>query len=77
MIRLGILGSTRGTDLQAILDAIHEKQVNATVGVVISTLVVGTLTWWALPWARRATPGSHKGGSGAPRSEGVAELGKV
>ena len=36
MIRLGILGSTRGTDLQAILDAIHEKQVNATVGVVIS-----------------------------------------
>ena len=36
MIRLGVLGSTKGTDLQAILDAIHEKQVNATVGVVIS-----------------------------------------
>ena len=36
MIRLGVLGSTKGTDLQAILDSIHEKQVNATVAVVIS-----------------------------------------
>ena len=36
MIRLGVLGSTKGTDLQAILDAIHEKQVNAMISVVIS-----------------------------------------
>ena len=36
MIRLGVLGSTKGTDDQAILDDKHEKQVNATVAVVIS-----------------------------------------
>ena len=36
MIRLGVLGSTNGTDLQAILDAISEKILNADVSVVIS-----------------------------------------
>ena len=36
MIRLGILGSTNGTDLQAILDAISKKVLNANVSVVIS-----------------------------------------
>ena len=36
MIRLGVLGSTKGTDLQAILDAIQAEQLNAAVSVVLS-----------------------------------------
>jgi phosphoribosylglycinamide formyltransferase-1 len=36
MIRLGILGSTRGTNMQAILDAIHAKQLLAQIKIVIS-----------------------------------------
>ena len=36
MIKLGVLGSTKGTDLQAILDSIQSEQLNATVSVVLS-----------------------------------------
>ena len=36
MIRLGVLGSTRGTDLQHILDAIQNNALDAKVVVVIS-----------------------------------------
>tara|TARA_B100001079_G_scaffold162319_1_gene139202 strand:+ start:201 stop:785 length:585 start_codon:yes stop_codon:yes gene_type:complete len=36
MIRLGVLGSTRGTDLEAILSAIKNKRLSAEVSVVIS-----------------------------------------
>ena len=36
MIRLGVLGSTRGTDLKAILGAINNKKHAAEVSVVIS-----------------------------------------
>ena len=36
MIRLGVLGSTRGTDLKAILSAINNKKLAAEVSVVIS-----------------------------------------
>tara|TARA_B100001027_G_C16254891_1_gene326370 strand:+ start:123 stop:713 length:591 start_codon:yes stop_codon:yes gene_type:complete len=36
MIRLGVLGSTRGTDLQAILDAIDSKLLESKLSVVIS-----------------------------------------
>ena len=36
MIKLGVLGSTNGTDLQAILDAIQAEQLNATISVVLS-----------------------------------------
>ena len=36
MINIGVLGSTKGTDLQAILDAIHSKTLSATVSTVIS-----------------------------------------
>ena len=36
MIRLGVLGSTKGTDLKAILSAINNKQLAAEVSVVIS-----------------------------------------
>ncbi len=35
-IKLGILGSTKGTDLQAIIDSINQKKLVATVKVVIS-----------------------------------------
>ena len=36
MIKLGILGSTKGTDLQAILDGIDSGELNAQVSVVVS-----------------------------------------
>ena len=36
MIRIGVLGSTRGTDLQAILNAISSKQLDSNLSVVIS-----------------------------------------
>ena len=36
MIRLGVLGSTNGTDLQAILDAIELKQLKSKLATVIS-----------------------------------------
>ena len=36
MIRLGVLGSTKGTDLQAILDAINNDVLDAEVVVVVS-----------------------------------------
>ena len=36
MIRIGVLGSTKGTDLQAILDAIHNDALDAAVVVVVS-----------------------------------------
>ncbi|MEE8341780.1 MAG: phosphoribosylglycinamide formyltransferase [Candidatus Neomarinimicrobiota bacterium] len=35
-LKLGVLGSTKGTDLQAILDSIDLKNLDATVEVVIS-----------------------------------------
>ena len=35
-LKLGILGSTNGTDLQAILDSISEGELNAEVSVVLS-----------------------------------------
>ena len=36
MMRLGVLGSSKGTDLQAILDAIHSGALDASVVVVVS-----------------------------------------
>ena len=36
MIKLGVLGSTRGTDLQAIINSINKKELIADVAVVIS-----------------------------------------
>jgi phosphoribosylglycinamide formyltransferase 1 len=36
ILNIGILGSTKGTDLQAIIDAIDSKQLNAKISVVIS-----------------------------------------
>ena len=36
MIRLGVLGSTKGTDLVPIVDAIQKGELNASVEIVIS-----------------------------------------
>ena len=36
MLRLGILASTKGTDMQAIIDAINSKKLNAVISVGIS-----------------------------------------
>lgn len=36
MIRLGVLGSSRGTDLQAIIESITNKSLNAEISIVIS-----------------------------------------
>ena len=36
MIKLGVLGSTNGTDLQAILDAVASGELNGEVSVVLS-----------------------------------------
>jgi phosphoribosylglycinamide formyltransferase-1 len=36
MIKLGVIGSTKGTDLQAIFDAIKTNSLNAQVSIVIS-----------------------------------------
>lgn len=36
MIKLGILASTKGTDMQGIIDAIEAKKLNAEIAVVIS-----------------------------------------
>jgi len=36
MLKLGILSSTKGTDMQAIIDAINAKKLNAEISIVIS-----------------------------------------
>ena len=36
MINVGVLGSTKGTDLQVILDAVGAKKLDANISVVIS-----------------------------------------
>ena len=36
MIKLGVIGSTNGTDLQAVLDAVGAGELNAEVSVVLS-----------------------------------------
>ena len=36
MTNLGILGSTKGTDLQAIIDAIENKLLNAKISIAVS-----------------------------------------
>jgi len=36
MLQLAVLGSTRGTDMQAIIDAIEQKRLDATISLVVS-----------------------------------------
>ena len=35
-MNIGVLGSTRGTDLQGVIDAIGSKQLSSKISVVIS-----------------------------------------
>src|SRR3989338_10209607 len=35
-MRLAVFGSTRGTDMQAIIDAIEHKDLDATIEIVVS-----------------------------------------
>lgn len=36
VLKIGVLGSTRGTDLQAVIDAIEKKQLDAKISLVAS-----------------------------------------
>src|SRR3989344_1398021 len=36
MLKIGVLASTRATDLQAVIDAIKSKKINARISVLIS-----------------------------------------
>ena len=36
MLKLGVLGSTRGTELDAIVNAINDGRLNATIKLVVS-----------------------------------------
>ncbi|MBI2658476.1 phosphoribosylglycinamide formyltransferase [Candidatus Woesearchaeota archaeon] len=36
MLRIGVLASTKGTDMQALIDAINSKKLNAVISVVVS-----------------------------------------
>ena len=36
MLKLGVMGSTKGTDLQAIIDAIELGKIDAQINMVIS-----------------------------------------
>ena len=36
MLRIGILASTKGTDMQAVIDVISSKKLNAVISVVVS-----------------------------------------
>ena len=36
MLHIGILASTKGTDMQAVIDAINSKKLNAVISVVVS-----------------------------------------
>lgn len=36
MLKIGVLASTRATDLQAVIDAINSRKINAEISVVIS-----------------------------------------
>jgi phosphoribosylglycinamide formyltransferase-1 len=53
MIRLGILGSTRGTNMQAIIDAIQQNRLSASIEIVISNkpdaLILSRAAEYGLP----------------------------
>ncbi len=71
MIQLGVLGSTRGTDLQAILDAIKSGDLNADVSVVLSNRKNAYILKRAENHSVPALFISHKG---KPREEFDSEM---
>lgn len=62
-IKLGVLGSTKGTDLQAIIDAIKNGELAAEVAVVISNRENAYILERAENYRLPAMPISHKGKS--------------
>ena len=71
MIQLGVLGSTRGTDLQAILDSIKSGDLNADVSVVLSNRKNAYILKRAENHSVPALFISHKG---KPREEFDSEM---
>ena len=74
MIKLGVIGSTNGTDLQAILDAIDSSELNAEVSVVLSNRKDAYILVRAHNHNVPAFFISHKG---KPRGEFDAEITSV
>ena len=73
-IKLGVLGSTKGTDLQAILDAIDSGELNGEVSVVLSNRKNAYILERAKNYNVPAFFLSHKGKS---REEFDAEMTSV
>jgi len=71
MIQLGVLGSTKGTDLQAILDSIKSGDLNADVSVVLSNRKNAYILKRAENHSVPALFISHKG---KPREEFDSEM---
>ena len=65
-MRIGVLASGRGSNLQAIIDAIEKRTLDAILAVVISNKAeapalerarsYGTFTWGFLPRHSRSVP---------------------
>ncbi|CAM9446660.1 unnamed protein product [Heterosigma akashiwo] len=70
-VRLGVLGSTRGSDLQPILEAIQAGELNAEVALVVSNKADA----YILERARlHGVPARHIDGKGKKRAEFDAEV---
>jgi len=69
-VKLGVLGSTRGSDLQPILDAIQAKTLNAEVAIVISNKADAYILERARNHGLKAV---HISGKGKKRAEFDAE----
>ncbi|MFQ6673524.1 MAG: phosphoribosylglycinamide formyltransferase [Fidelibacterota bacterium] len=73
-IKLGVLGSTKGTDLQAIIEAIENGRLNASIEIVISNRSKAFILRRAQKHGIEAIFISHKG---KPRKEFDAEMTKI
>lgn len=61
MIKLGVLGSSKGTDLQAIIDSISSGKLKAKIAVVISNLKNAYILERAVNYSLPSYFISHKG----------------
>ena len=43
MIKIGVLGSTKGTDLQAVINSIDKNELSAEIAVIISIQIAKRL----------------------------------
>ena len=74
MIKLGVLGSTNGTDLQSILDAIDQKIIKASVSIVISNKENAYILERAKKHGVKARHIRHKGKSRQEFDQEVTKL---